>query len=256
MALVSTDAVLLRSHPYSDSSRILRFYTRDRGLVGVMARGVRSRGARGSGGLELLRSGRLTVYLKEGRDLQTFKEFSPDQALPGLGTDPTLLAGGSLLAELVLRHAGSDENPELYGALVDSLASLPDGVAVEPTNAILARAWYLVAALGYMPEVDSCVQCGRELEEVTDGDGEAGVLRFDFSSGGFRCPDCSEGLQGPRMLPESRARLRDFLQGAMSAEPLARPAAHLALLDDFVTYHVSGGHPLKSMSVLRAILES
>ena len=251
MALVSTDAVLLRSHPYSDSSRILRFYTAELGLVGVMARGVRSRGAKGSGGLELLRSGKLTVYVRPGRDLQTFKEFSADEFLPTLGSDPLLLAGGSVLAELVLRHAGSDANPELFAALLNCLASLPAAVAIEPTGAILARAWYLVGTLGYLPEVEHCVQCGRALAESPDE-----ICLFDFSAGGLRCAACSEGVQGPRLVPESRARLLQFLSGSSSPEPMARPAAHLTLLDEFVTYHISGGQPMKSMGVLRALLEA
>ncbi|SVB87927.1 uncharacterized protein METZ01_LOCUS240781, partial [marine metagenome] len=32
VALVNTEAVLLRSHDYGDSSRILRFYTKDYGM--------------------------------------------------------------------------------------------------------------------------------------------------------------------------------------------------------------------------------
>ena len=43
MAPVTTFAVLLRSHDYGDTSRILRFYTQGRGLVSVMARGIRDR---------------------------------------------------------------------------------------------------------------------------------------------------------------------------------------------------------------------
>ncbi|NNK62687.1 MAG: DNA repair protein RecO, partial [Gemmatimonadetes bacterium] len=42
MAVTTTDAVLLRAHAYGETSRVLRFLTRDRGIVGVMARGVRS----------------------------------------------------------------------------------------------------------------------------------------------------------------------------------------------------------------------
>jgi recombinational DNA repair protein (RecF pathway) len=38
MSLLTTPAVLLRAHPYSESSRILRFYTRASGVVGAIAR--------------------------------------------------------------------------------------------------------------------------------------------------------------------------------------------------------------------------
>ena len=36
MAPVTTPAVLLRAHDYGDSSRILRFFSRDHGMVSVM----------------------------------------------------------------------------------------------------------------------------------------------------------------------------------------------------------------------------
>jgi hypothetical protein len=36
-------------------------------------------------------------------------------------------------------------------------------------------------------------------------------------------------------------------------EELIRPKAHLRLASDFITYHVSGGNPLRSLTVLTAL---
>ena len=43
MALVKTEAVLLRAHDYRDSRQILRFYTKDYGILSAIALGVRGR---------------------------------------------------------------------------------------------------------------------------------------------------------------------------------------------------------------------
>jgi len=63
MAAVETPAVLLRAHDYGDSSRILRFFTRDYGLVSVIARGVRGRSGKGATTLASFASGELTAFM-------------------------------------------------------------------------------------------------------------------------------------------------------------------------------------------------
>ena len=253
MALVTTPAILLRSHAYSDTSRILRFYTRDAGLVGVMAKGVRARGGKGSGGLELLASGVLTLHSKPGRDLQTFRDFHPTPTPLGRWRSPVLMAGGSLLAELILKHAGEDSNPPLYDTLeraLDGLADHASHPSDDPAAAILTQAWTLVSELGYRPELDHCVTCGSPIPTE-----EEGLTRFDYSSGGLRCPACSEGTAGARLGREARSQLQSMVAGWIPESRLTRESAHLALLDNFVTYHISGGHPMKTMEVLRALLE-
>ena len=57
MSVVSTPAVLLRSFNYSETSRVLRLYTKDLGLVSVMAKGIRRAGAHGQGGIDTFSRG-------------------------------------------------------------------------------------------------------------------------------------------------------------------------------------------------------
>ena len=76
MAPVGTRGVLLRGHDYGDTSRILRFYTLNYGLLSVMARGVRGRSGKGSTTISTFATGDLTAYVKTGRDLHTMKDFS------------------------------------------------------------------------------------------------------------------------------------------------------------------------------------
>jgi DNA repair protein RecO (recombination protein O) len=250
VGVLATPAVLLRSHPYSETSRILRFYTRDAGLIGTMARGIRARGSKGRGGVESLAVGTLTIYVKPGRDLQTFRDFAPVLAPPSAGRGPVALACGSILAEIVLRHAGEDSNPQLFEALVEGLRAIAAARGDETLPVTLTRAWTIVGELGYQPELDACVACGRSLEI------ESEAMRFDYSAGGLRCPDCSAGVSGPRLKPETRRDLVGMIEGEAPASGLPRPRAHLSLLDDFVTYHLSAGDSLRSLGVLRDLTES
>ena len=78
------------------------------------------------------------------------------------------------------------------------------------------------------------------------------VGRFDFSAGGVRCSACADA--GPRVGPGARAQLRALVTGSALGSPLAYARAHLHLLSDFVTYHVSGARPLGSFAFLSRML--
>jgi DNA repair protein RecO len=244
MGIVTTRAVLLRAHPYSESSRVLRFLTEDHGVVGVMGKGVR-KGRRGQG-LDLFGETSLTLHVKEGRDLQTLRETHPLQDRRRLGGHPLRLAAAGVLAELVLRHHGEAPSPEVYRGLSRGLDELQAAEPAAVAGVLLARGWVLVALLGFHPQVDVCVRCGR----VPGGD-EMG--RFDFEAGGVRCGECAGGMAGPRVGPGARRQLGRLLQGEVP-ETLNRPRAHLQLLSDFITHHVSGTRPLEAFRMLATFL--
>lgn len=246
MSLVTTPAVLLRSFAYSESSRILRFFTPGHGVVGALARGARRSGGKGGSGLESFTGGVLTLYMKPTTDLHTFKEFTPARPRSGLGRSVLRFGGASLVVELVLRHAGEEANPVLFDALERGLDHLDSAAEEKVLATILCEAWRLVGVLGYEPGLESCVHCGATFRADDVG-------LFDFEAGGVRCPSCASDGSGPRVGPGARAQLRAFLAGEVVA-PLERPRAHLQLLSDFVTYHVSGARSLDSFHFLATVI--
>jgi DNA repair protein RecO len=242
VSLVETPAILLRAHPYSETSKILRFYSRDMGVVAVVARGVRKTGGRGGGGLSTLAEGILSFHHRDSRELQTFRDFAASRYRRGLARDPRRFAGAAVLGEMVLQHAGSDPNPSLYARLSGGLDAL-EGVDGDLfLRTLLMEMWALIGELGYTPSVLHCVGCGEVL-------GAEEMGRFDFAEGGIRCPRCQSGDHGPRLGPVARIQLAGLVKGSFAGD-LARPLAHLRLASDFITYHISGGYPLRSMEVL------
>jgi DNA repair protein RecO (recombination protein O) len=242
VSVVTTPAILLRAFNYSETSQVLRFHTPDHGVVSVMAKGVRRSSGKGRGGLETFGMGRLTFYNKATRELQTLSEFAPERAHRGLASNVMRFAGASMLAELVLEHAGSDSNPGLFQQVLSGLAALESVQEGDLFAAVLMEAWGIVGALGYSPQVEPCVRCDRPLEEAEIG-------RFDFGAGGVRCPDCADEIDGPRVGPVARSHLLGLLRGRIP-DDLRKPRAQLRLLSDFVTYHVSDGKPLQSFTFL------
>src|SRR2546425_299003 len=77
MALVTTPAVVLRTYPYSETSKIVRLATRDLGVQSAIAKGVLRPKSRFAAGLELLSEGGAQLYHRETRELQTPAAFDP-----------------------------------------------------------------------------------------------------------------------------------------------------------------------------------
>ncbi len=243
MSLLSTRAILLRTHPFSETSLVLRFLTRDRGLVSVMARGVRRRGTPPG----IFSSGVLVLYYRSNRDLQTYREFSVVHAHRTLADDVRRFAGASLFADLVLHHAGEERSAALFAGLDASLERLADARAETIAVFVLSSAWALVSLMGYAPELEACVECGEEL-------GVDVVGRLDYAAGGVNCPQCAGPASGaPRIGPCARAQLGALLLGEPVAE-LARIATHLKVLRNYVQHHISGSRPLPSFPFLETVL--
>ena len=245
MTLVTTRAVLLRSHPYSESSQVLRFYTETMGAIGVMGRGVRAGGGKSGSGLDTFAEGTLSVHVKPTRELQTLREFVPMRPRRALAADVRRFGGAAVLAELVLRHALEEPSPALFAALSDGLDRLEGAAGADIVPTVLQQGWRVVSALGYRPILDECVHCARPLGDE--------LARFDLAAGGLRCARCTLEPHGARLGPGARAQLEALLEGDQVPR-LDRPRGHLRLLSDFVTWHLGAGRPLPSLQVLVDLL--
>jgi DNA repair protein RecO (recombination protein O) len=247
---VTSPGILLRSHPYSESSRILRFLTPGHGVVAVVGKGVRKGAARGGGAMETFQEGTLTWAHKEGRDLHTLTDFQPGARRLPLGRDMERFLGASLVAELLLAHTLEEGDPELYGWVREALARLAGAPEAELPGTVLAAAWRTLAHFGFGPELERCVRCGSEFPS---GEGAATTHpRFDVAAGGLRCPECRGG--GPRMGPGARRHLQALVRGEVP-RPLPGGQVHLRLLERYALHHLGGRRPLRTFSMLAPLME-
>ena len=241
MAPVGTPAILLRGHDYGDTSRILRFYTRDHGLLSVVARGVRGRSGKGGTSVNSFASGELVAYIKPHGDLHTMKDFTAVTSRAKLSLDILRFAGAACLAELVLSHAEQEPHPELFDTVEAELDRVEAVDREEVAPVILSALWRVTSAFGFAPELEACVHCGKPVSAEE-------LARFDFDAGGIRCESCGAGPVGPRVGPGARRQLVDLLEGRTPAD-FAHARRHLALVSDFMVHHVVSW-PLKTLTFL------
>jgi DNA repair protein RecO (recombination protein O) len=176
----TTEAIVLRSIRYGEADRVLHLYTRDRGRVGAIAKGVRRVKSRFGGRLEPMFRSELT--LREGRgDLCTVTSAETVAAHPALREHREALGRATEACAAVLRLLDSQEpNRPAYNLLCHELQLLDrDPVAATRAHALAFRVKLLLAA-GFAPELASCAACG-EREHLS---------AFSASAGGVVCPGC------------------------------------------------------------------
>ena len=180
---VTTEAVVLRSIRYGEADRVLHLYTRDRGRVGAIAKGVRRVKSRFGGRLEpMVRS---ELMLREGRgDLCTVNGAHTIDAHASIRESRAALDRAVQACDAVLRLLDSQEpNPPAYNLLCHELQLLDRDPAAATRAQALAFRIKLLLAAGFAPELASCAACGEQ--EHLSG--------FSASAGGVVCPGCEAG---------------------------------------------------------------
>lgn len=248
MPLVTTEAVVLQTFPYSETSKVLRLLTRTHGVQSAMARGARRPRSRFGGVLEPFTEGLATFYLKRGRDLHTLSGFELVRTRQQLGRDLVRFGSASLIAELVIRTGSEEAEPGLYEQVRDGLDRLAGAPEDQIGARALAEAWALIARLGFAPAVQHCVICSVHVREDADA-------FFDYAAGGVHCTDCGSDAPGRQLPAAARRDMVLLCQGRIPAT-LDRAAAHWQLLARFLAYHVTDIGSLRSLRFLADTVEA
>jgi DNA repair protein RecO (recombination protein O) len=234
--IVRTEAFVLKAVRFGETSMIYRLFTRDRGVVPVMAKGARRPKSRFGASLGTFHRLLVTYYQKEGREVQTLSGVELLAAHRGIAASlPRLEAGGRWFRFLQAVLPDGAPLASLYALTVAGLERLE---RARPGTERRWETWHRLAAateLGVAPRLDACVGCGRELPD-------GGELAFSIAEGGLVCGACAP-RPGQRRLP---ARGYAFL--ALYAHPDYRLLEGIAdvtaeegrvqeLIHDFVRWH-------------------
>jgi DNA repair protein RecO (recombination protein O) len=237
-----TDAFVLRGRNLGEADRIFTLFTRSRGKLDAVAKGVRRVKSHVAGKLEFLTEASLTLHA--GRSLDVITSAAILHSEWERIVEPGAFATGHVVAELVDAFCEPDlPQPEMYALLRSVVRAL---AASAVPRALLTRfELRLLHALGLLPELDTCVRCGKALDD------EAWL---DPSSGGLVCPACHSGGDAGRLAGDEIENLRGLAapRGARAAL-IAVPAVARAV-DALVTYHL--GKRAKASAFLEELAES
>ncbi|HEX8946363.1 MAG TPA: DNA repair protein RecO [Gemmatimonadaceae bacterium] len=244
MSVVVTEAIVLHSFDYLESSRILKLVTREAGVRSVLARGARRSKRRFGSALDLYAQGTAELQTKAGRDLDTLSAFDVTRSRPQLAAQLSRFTGASAIAELALRFSSEDADPGLFDAIQSALDDIGAASADRARDVTIESAWRVVSELGLAPTIDNCAECHAPIDP-----GVAAI--FSHPAGGALCARCGHLARSARTLPPTaRAALRDWLAG--TSHPLADnndARAHQRLLREFLREHLADERPLRAFDV-------
>ncbi len=242
MPLIATPAVILHAFRYAETSKIVRLATRDHGVQSAIAKGASRPRSKFGANLQTLTQGTAHLYFRPATELQTLSGFDVSVQRATLAADLERYAAASAVAELMLRCAPAEPHPRLFDLLVAELDRLAGVPASRVTTAGIAALWGLVDALGFAPDLASCVRDGRQLKP--------GKVGFSVPEGGVLCARCTRERKTTVLDAGDRAALEQFVAGSddVPAGWSARhAAAHRRLLARFIQHHLAEGRSLKAL---------
>lgn len=247
MPLYKTEGIVLRTRNLGEADKICVIYSREEGKFSAVARGARRPKSRLLSVSQPFTHARYLVY--RGRSLDTMRQGEIIDSFRNVREDLTRMTIASYAAELVDVAVDERQPSALLFETIRSAWTL-FGESGGPENALLWFELKLLDLLGYRPELDGCVSCGKRSAES---------LLFSPREGGILCSGCKErDGTARRISPRCIAQMRHLLNAPARGIQVLRLSADdyntiRAVLNSYFDYYFE--RPLKSRSFLDALQE-
>jgi DNA repair protein RecO (recombination protein O) len=239
-----TPGVCLRTIDFSETSQVLRFYTREHGKVSCIAKGAKRKKGAFLAPFDILGVYDLIRIEKRPGTLDILTRAERLRAFPRLAADVARFSAACYAAEFTDEFVPDALVVEgLYEHLVEILERLDAGVPVP--DAVFSFEARALQGLGYFPRVRECGVCRKAVTRPE--------AYFSVHDGGALHPECRPREE--RWFAVRRASLESiarFGEGEMPKEPMKRPLVEeiRQILDAFVRFHLE--RELKSARFVRS----
>ena len=184
MSTEKTEALVIRQTDFSESSRVVTFYTRDWGKISVIAKGAKRQKGPFEAALDLLAVSRIVFIRKSSSSLDILTEAQLISRFRPKGRNLGSLYGGYYVAELLL---GLTEEYDPHQNLFDEAVTILRRLSEENDEKlpILRFEFVVLREIGQLPPFDVCLVCDQPT---------AGIDSFAYwvSQGGFICSKCQK----------------------------------------------------------------
>lgn len=196
-----TNAINLKYYNLSESDKIMVMYSRERGLIRCVAKGVKKPKSKLGARMDLLVANKLMLH--QGRNLNTISQAEALNTFNKTRRNMDKIFYSMYISEVV-NNFGIEDDPcsavvydLLYEAL-DSVANAEDKIGI--MNAVLKFQLKMMRISGFSLELDKCLCCGKPIE------GEN--MFFASNLGGVICNDCNANYHLHDVM---HYKLRDYL---------------------------------------------
>lgn len=184
--ILTTPAIVLRSIPYSDTSKIATLLTRDAGKISVLAKGAKSQNSRYGLLIQPLNELEVVVYLKSGRELQNLTQASLLAKREQLLTDyDRMMAGFRILDWMLKIQIPHNDSSAHYNLISKVLTTLDSAPTFHP--GLFGKFFVRLSQLnGYEPNTFECGNCGKPFRDFD----RSLPVGYNASVGQIFCESC------------------------------------------------------------------
>ena len=196
-----TDAINLKSYNLSESDKIIVMYSKDKGLIKGVAKGVKKPKSKLGARMDLLVANKLMLY--KGRNLDRICQADVLNTFNKTRRDMDKIFYSMYISEVV-SNFGLEDDPcskEIYDLLYKALEKISDAETKEEILiAVIKFQLKMMQISGFGIEFESCLCCREPIGEEN--------MYFSSRMGGVVCEKCNETLHLKTMMHH---KIRDFL---------------------------------------------
>ena len=157
-SLQKYEGIVIRTHDYGESDKIVVIYSREAGKIAGMARGAKKPSSRLASVSQLFTYGYFMI--RGGRGLGTLQQAEMISSLRGIQEDIFKTAYASYVIELLDKGTEEKEkNPFLFELLYQTLQYINEGFDPDIVTHIFEMK--MLNVLGLYPEMKQCAVCGN-----------------------------------------------------------------------------------------------
>lgn len=179
-----TDAINLKSYNLSESDKIIVMYSKDKGLIKGIAKGVKKPKSKLGARMDNLVAN--TVMLHKGKNFSTICQAQTLDSFRHVRTDLDKIFYSMYVAEIV-NNFGLEDDPSsenIYNLLYRALNCISEaGNKVQIMLAVIKFQLKMMKESGFSLEFDNCLNCRHEVKNET--------VYFVPDLGGVICADCA-----------------------------------------------------------------
>lgn len=196
-----TDAINLKSYNLSEADKIMVMYSRDKGLIRGVAKGVKKPKSKLGARMDLFVANKL--MLREGRNLATISQAEALNTFIKTRQNMDKIFYSMYVSEVV-HNFGVEADPcsaDIFDLLYSTLDTISKSNGkIEILLTVIKFQLKMMHLSGFSIEFDTCLSCGKSI-----GNQE---MYFSEPKGGVFCAECNPNKLGVRF----NYKIRDFLK--------------------------------------------
>ncbi|MBF0569979.1 MAG: DNA repair protein RecO [Candidatus Omnitrophica bacterium] len=234
MAIISTEAIVLRVIDHRETSRIAFFFTRKCGKVIGVLKGIRKNPRKFGSSVDKFSVNDIVFYQYRNSDIHLIGQCDMKEFFMDVRGNARRIMAAEYAAELVNKIMPLEErSPGVYDLLLDYLRAI--GKADDLSRMVRMFQIKVLALSGFQPHIDSCARCGKAI---------IGRARFSMARGGLVCGVCEvPGHGAVDVSPGAVATLLYVEKNPWSSCLKLRMPASIkqelgSILNNFLIYHL------------------